>query len=436
MEKRLSGWKRELVRAHGWIADLFVRSEPRALSLAYLQGLLSGCARKNGWQLAAWLGEAAPSRVQHLLDRARWDAEEARDRIRSYAIEELGSEEAVLIVEETGFLKKGRHSAGVKRQYSGTAGRIENSQVGVFLCYGSDQGAALVDRALYVPQEWAEDAERRREAGISETVKFAPKPELARRMIERALAAGAPCGWVVADEVYGHDSKLRRFLEGRQMAYVLAVASDQRLWGPDFAQPRVDAITRSLPERAWQCFSAGSGSKGERLYDWALLQWSKEDGWARALLVRRSLEEKPECAYYLCYAPIGKDTLATLVRVAGQRWQIEHALQAAKGECGLDHYEVPLAGVVSAYHLGHAGPCGAGGAAHAWRKKLPTHTCGSAHPNCATCSRGCCGADGTALSTCGIGPSGEDDINFELCPATIESADRHYPPSIYNCSIS
>src|SRR5271165_2416020 len=340
MEKRLAGWKRELLRAHGLIAELFARSEPRARSLAYLQGWLSGCERKNGWQLAEWMGEAAPYAVQHLLDRARWDAEKARDRIRSYVVEELHSREAVLIVDETGFLKKGLHSAGVKRQYSGTAGRIENSQVGVFLCYGSDQGAALVDRALYIPQEWAEDPERRREAGIPETVEFASKPELARRMIGRALDSGAAAAWVAADEVYGHDGKLRRFLESRQMAYVLAVASDQRLWWPDFAQHRVDAITQSLPERAWKCLSAGSGSKGERMYDWTMIQLSKQGGWARALLVRRSLEAKPECAYYLCYAPIGKDTLETLVRVAGQRWLIEQSFQTAKGECGLDHYEV------------------------------------------------------------------------------------------------
>jgi SRSO17 transposase len=340
MEKRLSGWKRELLRAHDLIAGLFARSETRARSLAYLQGLLSNCERKNGWQLAEWMGEASPYAVQHLLDRARWDADQVRDQIRSYALEELSSADAVLIVDETGFLKKGRHSTGVKRQYSGTAGRIENSQVGVFLCYGSDKGAALVDRELYIPQEWAEDRERRSEAGIPESLEFATKPELARRMIGRALDSGAAAAWVAADEVYGHDSKLRRFLEGRQMAYVLAVASDQRLWQADFMQHRVDAIARNLPASRWKRLSAGFGSKGERLYDWALMPLSKQDGWARALLVRRSIEEKPECAYYLCYAPNGQDTIETLVRVAGQRWKIEQAFETAKGECGLDHYEV------------------------------------------------------------------------------------------------
>lgn len=340
MEKRLSGWKRELLRAHDLIAGLFARSETRARSLAYLQGLLSNCERKNGWQLAEWMGEASPYAVQHLLDRARWDADQVRDQTRSYALEELSSADAVLIVDETGFLKKGRHSTGVKRQYSGTAGRIENSQVGVFLCYGSDKGAALVDRELYIPQEWAEDRERRSEAGIPESLEFATKPELARRMIGRALDSGAAAAWVAADEVYGHDSKLRRFLEGRQMAYVLAVASDQRLWQADFMQHRVDAMARNLPASRWKRLSAGFGSKGERLYDWALMPLSKQDGWARALLVRRSIEEKPEFAYYLCYAPNGQDTIETLVRVAGQRWKIEQAFETAKGECGLDHYEV------------------------------------------------------------------------------------------------
>jgi SRSO17 transposase len=340
MEKRISGWKRELLRAHDLIAGLFARSEPRAQSLAYLQGLLSGCERKNGWQLAEWMEEVTPYRMQHLLDRARWDADSARDQLRDYVLEELNSPDAVLIVDETGFLKKGIHSAGVKRQYTGTAGRIENSQVGVFLCYGSDKGAALVDRELYLPQEWAADGERRRSAAIPDAVEFATKPELARRMIGRALDSGSTAAWVAADEVYGHDSKLRRFLEGRQMAYVLAVASDQRLWQSDFMQHRVDAIAQSLPASEWKRLSAGFGSKGERLYDWALMELVKQDSWTRALLVRRSIEEKPECAYYLCYAPAGKDTIEALVRVAGKRWKIEQCFETAKGECGLDNYEV------------------------------------------------------------------------------------------------
>jgi SRSO17 transposase len=354
MEDRLAGWKRELQGAHRLIAGLFGRSEVRGRSLLYMQGLLSGCERKNGWQMAEWMGEASPYAMQHLLDRARWDADAARDRVREYVVEALGSPDAVLIVDETGFVKKGVRSAGVKRQYSGTAGRIENSQVGVFLGYASEKGAALVDRALYVPQEWAEDRERCRAAGIPDTVEFATKPELARQMIGRALDAGVPVGWVAGDEVYGSDSKVRRMLEARQVSYVLAAACNQHLWRPDFEQQRVDAIAQSLPKRAWKRLSAGSGSKGERLYDWALVRLSEQQGWARTLLVRRSIGEKLEHAFYLCYAPTLKSTLAALVRVAGQRWQIEQCFETAKagvptdgslsvgwkGECGLDHYEV------------------------------------------------------------------------------------------------
>jgi SRSO17 transposase len=340
MEKRLSGWKRELSAAHGRIAGLFARSEVRERSHSYLQGLLSHCERKNGWQLAEWMGEAAPYRVQHLLDRSRWDADAARDQVREYVLEELSDPEAVLIADETGFLKKGLHSVGVKRQYTGTAGRIENSQVGVFLCYATPQGAALVDRELYLPEEWAADGPRRRAAAVPEETAFATKPELARRMIERTLQAGAPCSWVAADEVYGNNSKLRQWLEERRLGYVLAVASDQRLRWPDGERRRVDAIAQSLPELAWERVSAGSGSKGERLYDWTLIRGWQEDGWSHGLLVRRSIEEQPEHAYYRFYAPTPKTTLQTLVRVAGQRWQIEQAFQTAKGECGLDHYEV------------------------------------------------------------------------------------------------
>jgi SRSO17 transposase len=340
MEKRLSGWKRELLRSHDRIAGLFARSEARDRSLTYLQGLLSHCERKNSWQLAEWMGEASPYRVQHLLGRARWDADAARDQLRDYVLEELSSADAVLIADETGFLKKGEHSVGVKRQYTGTAGRIENSQVGVFLCYASDKGAALVDRALYLPEEWAADGDRRCAAAVPENTEFATKPELARRMIERVLKAGAACSWVAADEVYGNNSKLRQWLEERRLGYVLAIASDQRMRWPGHRQRRVDTIAQSLPNLAWERVSAGSGSKGERLYDWTLIRGWEQDGWSYGLLVRRSIEEQPEHAYYWFYAPTRKATLESLVRVAGQRWQIEQAFQAAKGECGLGHYEV------------------------------------------------------------------------------------------------
>lgn len=340
MAKRILGWKRELLGAHDRIAGLFARSEPRARSLAYVQGLLSGCERKNGWQLAEWMGDSEPYRMQHLLDRASWDADRVRDRVRGYVLEKLDDPDAVSIVDETGFLKKGVHSAGVKRQYTGTAGRIENSQVGVFLCCAGRRGAALVDRELYLPEEWAADADRRRRAQVPEATGFATKPELARRMIERALEAGAMARWVAADEVYGNNAALRGWLEQRRLGYVLAVACDRRVCWPGREPARLDEIARHLPELAWERVSAAAGSKGERLYDWAFAAVHREAGWAQGLLFRRSLDDEPELAFYRFHAPAANLRLEDLVRVAGQRWQIEQAFQTAKGECGLDHYEV------------------------------------------------------------------------------------------------
>jgi len=231
-------------------------------------------------------------------------------------------------------------SAGVQRQYSGTAGRIENSQIGVFLCYAAKRGYALVDRELYLPQQWAEDRERCRAAGIPAEVHFQTKPMLGRQMLERAFQAGVPCGWVAGDEVYSRDGKLRRWLEERRQPYVLAVGSDQRLWREDFRQHRVDGIASQLPKRAWKRLSAGHGSKGERLYDWAMLVWAEHQDWRHALLVRRSLEAEPEYAFYFTYAHKKQSTLKTLASVAGRRWAVESVFQMAKGDCGLDHYEV------------------------------------------------------------------------------------------------
>jgi SRSO17 transposase len=341
---QLKGWKRELEAVHSRIGGGFHRAEPRRRCLRYLQGLLSGCERKNGWQLAEWMGEATPDGVQHLLERAHWDADAVRDEVRNYVVEQLGEEEAVLIVDETGFVKKGRHSAGVKRQYSGTAGRVENSQIGVFLCYAGKRGSSFLDRELYLPQEWIQDRERCAQAGIPEGTSFATKPELARRMLERALQAGVPCSWVTGDTVYGGDRKLRRWLQARSQAFVLAVACDQRLWWRE-QQQRVDAMAQALPQRNWKRLSCGPGAKGERLYDWARVvlsrtQASADQEWELLLLVRRSIEATPEYAYYLAYAPRPKAALKHLVRLAGQRWEIEIGFEAAKGECGLDHYEV------------------------------------------------------------------------------------------------
>lgn len=212
------------------LGSLFKRSEPRQRSLAYLKGLLSAVERKNGWQLAEWMGEATPDGVQHLLEGAQWDADAARDILRDYVVEQVGDAEGVLIVDETGFVKKGIHSAGVQRQYSGTAGRIENSQIGVFLCYAGAGGSAFIDRELYIPRQWINDRSRCEAAGIAQAVEFATTPQLARKMIERALEAGVPCGWITGDEVYGRDRHLRGWLESREQSFVLAVARNEPLW--------------------------------------------------------------------------------------------------------------------------------------------------------------------------------------------------------------
>src|SRR5476649_1320306 len=215
METVAKAWERELDALHERLGGLFRRPEPRQRTLAYLKGLLGAVERKNGWQLAEWIGEATPDGVQHLLERAQWDADAARDVLREYVVEQLGERDAVLIVDETGFVKKGQHSAGVQRQYSGTAGRIENSQIGAFLCYAGCGGSAFIDRELYVPQAWTDERARCEAAGIPGSVEFATKPQIARNMLERALDAGVPCGWVTGDEVYGGDRHLRLWLESR-----------------------------------------------------------------------------------------------------------------------------------------------------------------------------------------------------------------------------
>jgi len=346
METVAKAWERELDALHERLGGLFRRPEPRQRTLAYLKGLLGAIERKNGWQLAEWIGEATPDGVQHLLERAQWDADAARDVLREYVVEQLGERDAVLIVDETGFVKKGEHSAGVQRQYSGTAGRIENSQIGVFLCYAGHGGSAFIDRELYVPQAWTDERARCEAAGIPGSVEFATKPQIARNMLERALDAGVPCGWVTGDEVYGGDRHLRLWLESRGQPFVLAVAKNEPLWWQGPTSMRADRIAQALPARSWRRLSAGAGAKGERLYDWALTPlWrltisAEERRFGHYLLVRRSLDEKREHAYYVVYAPRSKAARQTLVNVAGRRWEIEVGFEAAKGECGLDQYEV------------------------------------------------------------------------------------------------
>jgi SRSO17 transposase len=330
------GWARGLDEVMARLAPRFGRVEPRRRALAYLRGLLAPVGRKNGWQLAEAAGDRTPDGMQDFLGRMRWAADAVRDDLRAYVVEHLGDPGAVLVLDETGFVKKGTKSVGVQRQYSGTAGRVENCQIGVFLGYASPKGHALIDRALYLPEGWAGDAGRRAGAGVPAAVAFVTKPKLGRAMLERALDAGVPCAWVTGDSVYGADHALRRAIEARRRGYVLGVTSGQRLGGR-----RVDAWAAGVPPEGWQRLSAGEGSKGPRLYDWAYLLYrgGAPAGWEKGLLVRRKLDEPDELAFHLTLAPEGT-TPADLVRVAGTRWTIEACFEAAKGEVGLDEYEV------------------------------------------------------------------------------------------------
>jgi SRSO17 transposase len=334
-QAEITRWGDKLDALVARLATRFVRSEPRRRAAAYLRGLLAPVERKNGWQLAEAAGDRTPDAVQDFLSRMRWDADAVRDDLQAYAVEQFGDAEAVLVLDETGFVKKGIKSAGVGRQYSGTAGRIENVQVGVFLGYASRHGRVLIDRALYLPKDWAGDEARRAEARIPAEVAFTTKPKLGLAMLERARVAGVPFAWVAGDSVYGADHAIRRWAERHRRGYVLTVTSGQRLG----FRP-VTAWIADLPADAWRRLSAGDGAKGPRLYDWAYVPYrGGAEGFRCGLLVRRSLDDPDEPTFYLTHAP-ESITLPDLVRVAGMRWTVESLFEQAKGEVGLDHYEV------------------------------------------------------------------------------------------------
>jgi SRSO17 transposase len=330
-------WQDQFEELMGRIAGRFARVEPRRRARAFVLGLLSGLRRKNCWTIAEQAGDATPDGMQHLLAAARWDADAVRDDVRGYVVEHLGSADAVLIVDETGDVKKGRASAGVQRQYSGTAGRVENCQVAVFLSYASRRGHALIDRELYLPRSWTSDKARCAAAGIPATTAFATKPRLARRMIARALDAGAPAAWVTGDEVYGADPGLRADLEARRIGYVLAVAATCQVVTAAGACAARQLAAR-LPRRAWQRYSAGAGAKGHRYYDWAWLAIDPGTPGHRHLLIRRNRTTK-KLAFYRCYSP-RHVSLAALVKIAGIRWATEENFQASKGLTGLDEHQV------------------------------------------------------------------------------------------------
>jgi SRSO17 transposase len=355
--KMVRSWSEELEAVGNRLSDHFARSEVRQRAQDYLRGLLSEAERKNSWQLAEVAGNATPYGIQHLLGRASWDADALRDDLREYVIEHLGDSESCLIVDETGFIKKGEQSVGVKRQYTGTVGKRENCQVGVFLAYASLRGQAFIDRELYLPEEWALDKERRKRAGVPDEVGMRTKPELAKEMLQRALVdGGVKASWVVADSVYGDSRRLGMFLEEKEQPYVLALSGKAHVWS-GFYQHRVSTLLDALregelrsretaaeeeEEEGWKRLSAGEGSKGPRLYDWLRLPLNPplQEDFQRWLLVRRSIEDPEDLSAYTVFSRAQNTTLEVLAKVAGSRWRVEIGFEEAKGEVGLAHYEV------------------------------------------------------------------------------------------------
>ncbi|MFJ4502022.1 IS701 family transposase [Streptomyces sp. NPDC088864] len=343
-ESAAAQWDLELDDLFLAIGHRFGQVELRRHMRDYVRGLLAPVARKNSWQLAEQAGHSTPDGLQHLLAGSKWEPDDIRDDLQEYVAAKLGDADGVLIIDDTGFIKKGTTSAGVQRQYSGTAGRTENCQIGVFAAYASARGRALVDRELYLPKSWTEDRERCRTARIPDEREFATKGELARHMVLRALASPLPIAWVTADSAYGQDNRFRRLLEQSGVGYVLAVPTSQFSVGCS----RIEGLFAQAPAEAWEKISCGDGAKGPRVYHWAAVRLPAVAEFdyqgevphrMRWALARRSISKPDEIAYYLAYAPL-QVTVQELVRVAGARWAIEECFQAAKNECGLDQYEV------------------------------------------------------------------------------------------------
>jgi SRSO17 transposase len=334
-------WAGELDALHGRFAHRFGRSEPRESALAYMRGLIAPLERKNGWTLAEEAGHAGPDRIHRMLNRIEWDADEVLDDVRQYVVDSLGDPDAVLVVDDTGFLKKGTRSAGVQRQYSGTAGRTENCQVGVFLAYATDRGRTLIDRRLYLPTSWTDDRDRCRQAGINDDVAFETKVAMAKAMVRRAIADKIPFRWVTADAAYGFSKGWRSELERADVFHVMATTRHDTVvtrWAIDHP---VHDLFNGLARQKWKRRSCGSGAHGLRIYDWARVEvrpWRRPDR-RHWVIARRSVARPREISYYIAYCP-AQTTLDDLIRIAGSRWAIEECFQSAKQECGLDDYQV------------------------------------------------------------------------------------------------
>jgi SRSO17 transposase len=304
----------------------------------YLRGLLGNAERKNGWQVSEYLGEETPYTIQQFIYRGRFSADELRDKLMGYVNENLGDENGVLVIDETGFLKQGKHSCGVKRQYSGTAGKVENCQIGVFLTYAGQKGHCPIDRRLYIPEDWVKDTERCKKAGVPEDIEFLTKPQMALEMITEATKAGVMYEWVTADSVYGDYTEIRTLLEANEKSYVMSVSGKAYVW-KDNKQVSAGSILRNLPEEGWSEISCGDGSKGIRVYDWLSIPINSgmNPNFERTLLVRRSKSSPDKLCAYICFAPVCTST-GKLAEAAGIRWTIETCFKESKSEVGLDHY--------------------------------------------------------------------------------------------------
>ncbi|WP_435138136.1 IS701 family transposase [Actinacidiphila sp. bgisy144] len=334
-------WAGELTAVHERFVHRFNRSEPRESALAYMRGLIAPLERKNGWTLAEEAGHAGPDRIHRLLNRIEWDADDVLTDVRDYVVENLGDPDAVLIVDDTGFLKKGLRSAGVQRQYSGTAGRTENCQVGVFLAYAAPLGRTLIDRRLYLPTSWTDDRQRCRRAGVGDEVGFATKVAMAKEMVRRAISDKIPFRWVTADAGYGYSKGWRFELEQADVFHVMATTRHDTVVTRHAVDHPVHDLFPGLPRQKWKRRSCGDGAHGPRVYDWARVEvrpWHRPDR-QHWVIARRSVARPEEMSYYIAYCP-ADTTLDELIRVAGSRWAVEECFQTAKQECGLDDYQV------------------------------------------------------------------------------------------------
>lgn len=338
-EKQHQRWLTLFTFVLGRLELCFCRREAKQRARLYLEALLSPIQRKNGWQIAEQCQDAAPYKTQHFLLRAKWDADELRDHVRSMVLDRLFEPSGTLVLDDTGFIKKGNRSCGVQRQYSGTAGKIENCQIGVFLAYATPKHAALIDRRLYLPQAWADNEQLRKAAKVPAETEFFKKTQLGQQMLYEALDSNPDIRWVAADSGYGGHYALRASLEERRVNYVLGIRTNQYVWR-GFYQYRADELIHAESKLVWKAISCGLGTKGPRIYEWTrLLINNPHEGYCRWLLGRRNIENREEIEYFLAFAP-PRTSLGQLAEQVGLRWRVEECFEHAKMECGLADYEV------------------------------------------------------------------------------------------------